>query len=432
MLGGMRLVISKRAASANRLLLASLAVTASGSFAAGRVTLNGRVTNRLGKPLEDATVMIYHAGVKQGYSTYCPSCYADCGKRTVTDRTGSFTIKSLDPDLWFELLLIRDGYTATFVNKVDPSRGPAETAALAPRAPVDDPSRVVRGRVVDPHGRPLRAAVVVPKGVATVLEGLGPACLYADPIEGLEPAAVTNPKGEFELAYNKKATGMMLRVEARGMAAKLIGVPTGTERQTIIVSGGAVIRGRLVNHGKPVAGAELGLIARPRGGFGGNLKIVGNPYDEIRIGTLADGSFVIGNVPAPWDWYVYGKIESIAALGATDPVECATARDSEVINVGDIRIYPGHRLRGRVTLSDGATVADGMRVTISAGRTQDSQTGIIGHDGHFEFIGLPTGEYEIFTSVRGYRLQENRRTIETMIDRDIDNFAIALESEARR
>ena len=73
MLGGMRLVISKRAASANRLLLASLAVTASGSFAAGRVTLNGRVTDRLGKPLEDATVMIYHAGVKQGYSTYCPS-----------------------------------------------------------------------------------------------------------------------------------------------------------------------------------------------------------------------------------------------------------------------------------------------------------------------------------------------------------------------
>jgi hypothetical protein len=66
------------------------------------------------------TVMVYHAGVKKGYSTYCPSCYADCGKRTVTDRTGSFTIQSLDTHLWFELLVIRDGYTATFVRKVGP------------------------------------------------------------------------------------------------------------------------------------------------------------------------------------------------------------------------------------------------------------------------------------------------------------------------
>ncbi|MGD0200718.1 MAG: carboxypeptidase-like regulatory domain-containing protein [Bryobacteraceae bacterium] len=415
----------------NGLLIASLIVTASVSFAADRVTLTGRVTDNLGKPLEDATVMIYHAGVKKGYSTNCPSCYVDCGKRTVTDRTGSFTIKGLAPDLWFELLVIRDGYTATFVKKVDPSRGPAETVALAPRAAVDDPGRVVRGRVVDPHGQPLRAAVVVPEGVATVLEGHGLASLYGE-IEGLEPMAVTNPRGEFELAYSKKATGMMLRVEARGMATKLIGVPTGAERKTITVSNGAVVRGRLVNRGKPVAGAEVGLIARNRVGFGGNLEIFGDPYDEIRIGTQEDGSFVITNVPVPVDWYVYGKMESIAAVGATDRVECATARDGEEVNVGDIQIHPGHRLRGRVTLSDGAAMADGMRVTISAYRAWDSQTVIIGRDGHFEFVGLPTGKYEIVPSVRGYRLQENRGTIETTIDRDIGSFAIALDPAARR
>lgn len=413
------------------LLIASLIVTAPVSFAADRIALTGKVTDNLGKPLEGATVMIYHAGVKKGYSTYCPSCYVDCGKRTVTDRTGSFTIKSLDPDLWFDLLVIHDGYTAAFVKRVDPSRGPAETAALALRAVTDDPSRVVRGRVVDPQAQPLRATVVVPVGVATVLEGRGPVSMYGT-IEGLEPLAVTNPKGEFELAYSKKATGMMLRVEARGMAPKLIGVPTGTERATITVSAGAVIRGRLVDHGKPVAGAELGLIARNRGGFGADLKITGDPYDEIRIGTQEDGSFVITNVPVPVDWYVYGKMESIAATGATDPVECATVRDSEEVDVGDIQIHPGHRLRGKVSLSDGNTVPDGMRVTISADRAWDSQTVIIGRDGHFEFVGLPTGKYEIFTSVQGYRLQENRRTIETMIDRDIDDFTIALDPAVRR
>jgi Carboxypeptidase regulatory-like domain len=179
----------------SRLLIASLIVTASISFAADRVTLTGRVTDNLGQPLEHATVMVYHAGVKTGYSVYCPSCYRDCGKRTETDRTGSFTIKNVDSDLWFELLVVRDGYTAAFVERVDPSHGAAETAVLAPRAPVDDPSRVARGRVVDQHGRPLRAAVVEPKGVAAVA---GP--MYGDKIPGLEPIAVTNSKGEFELA----------------------------------------------------------------------------------------------------------------------------------------------------------------------------------------------------------------------------------------
>lgn len=34
---------------------------------------------------------IYHAGVKEGDSAYCPSCYVDRGQRTTTD-------------LWFEMV----------------------------------------------------------------------------------------------------------------------------------------------------------------------------------------------------------------------------------------------------------------------------------------------------------------------------------------
>jgi hypothetical protein len=409
------------------LLIAGIAVAALVSRAAERPTLSGKVTDSHGKPLENATVMIYHAGVKKGYSTFCPSCYVDCGKRAVTDRSGGFTIANLDPDLWFELLVIRDGYTATFVNKVDPSQGPAATAVLATRTAVDDPDRIVRGRVVDPQGHPVRAAVVMPEGVNT-----SQGSMYGT-IEGLEPIAVTNAQGEFELAHSQKATGMVLEVEARGMAAKLAAGATGAERKTITVSDGAVVRGRLVNHGKPVAGAELGVIARERGGFGANLKIIGNPYEEIRIGTQEDGSFVITNVPVAVDWYVYGKMESIAALGATQPVEFSTKQDNEEVNVGDIEIQPGHRVGGRVTLSGGAAMRDGMRITISAsyGGVWDNQTVTIGRDGRFEFAGVPAGKYEIFPSVRGYRLPENKNTIDTTVDRDRDDLAIVLDPNAR-
>ena len=128
---------------------------------------------------------------------------------------------------------------------------------------------------------------------------------------------------------------MLLEVQARGMATKLVALTTGADRKTITVSDGAIVRGRLVNRGKPVAGAELGLIARERGGFGGNLKIIGNPYEEIRIGTQQDGTFVITNVPTAVDWYVYGKMGiHQPLLGATQSV---TALDQARQRRGDSR-----------------------------------------------------------------------------------------------
>ena len=60
-------------------ILPVLLLAAALSSAADRVILTGAVTDNSGKPLENATVLVYHAGVKHGYSTFCPSCYADCG-----------------------------------------------------------------------------------------------------------------------------------------------------------------------------------------------------------------------------------------------------------------------------------------------------------------------------------------------------------------
>jgi len=306
--------------------VASLILAAGFSLAADRVTLTGKVTDNLGKPLADATVMIYHAGVKHGYSTFCPSCYTDCGKRVDTDQTGTFTIKGLDSDLKFELLVVRDGYLAMFVQNVDPSAGASPAASLAPRAKVTDPARVVHGRVLDSDGQPLRAAVIEPIGIELMRDGHGPSSIYGT-IDGLEAIAVSNRSGEFEIAHASPAMGMLLRVEARGMAPKVIAAQTGPEPTTVTVGLGGVIRGRLMNHGQPVAGALLGLMPRARAGYGGHLKIFGDPYEEIRIGTQADGTFVITNVPAHGDWYVYGKMESIGPLGATEPKEISSGAD---------------------------------------------------------------------------------------------------------
>jgi hypothetical protein len=409
----------------SRFVLIFLLILPAVSFPTDRAIITGKITDNSGKPLKDATVIVWAAGVKNGYSTYCPGCYRDCGKRATTDTSGSFTIANLDSDLWFQLLVVREGYTPTFIKGSDPATGP-KTASLAPRAKVDDPRRVVRGRVVDQHGRALRGVVVQPEGIR-----VGDGSMYGG-VPGLERVAVTDSRGRFELSYSKEAKAMLLNIEARGMATKFTVIPTGLKRQTITLFDGAVIRGRLLNQGKPVPGAEIGLIAQERGGFGPNLELNGNPYREIRIGTQDDGSFVIPNVPVPISWYVYAKMESIAAIGATNPVESSTARNGELLNVGDLQIIPGHQVRGKITLSDGTQIPDGMRVTISADRVWDTQTVVIAADGTFEFRSLPAGKYNIFPSVRGYELKERQHAIELTVDEDLASLEIVLDRAKAR
>jgi hypothetical protein len=106
-------------------------------------------------------------------------------------------------------------------------------------------------------------------------------------------------------------------------------------------------------------------------------------------------------------------------------------RVSEEVDVGDIQIIPGHRLRGRVTLSDGAAIVDGMRATISADRAWDSQTAVIGPDGHFEFVSLPRANTKSSlrfgaTGCKSTWIPSKRRSTE------IDDFAIALDPVGSR
>jgi uncharacterized GH25 family protein len=423
------------------LLWAALLVIHCGpSFADDRVSLTGRVTDTADKPIEHATVVVYKAGVKKGYNLFCPTCYADCGKRTITNANGMFTFTNLSGDLWFELLAAADGYVPTSVEKVDPSSTSPVAAKLAPRPKAGDPSRIFRGHILDSQGRAVRDAVVQPVGA--LLDPKSGASTYGT-ISGLEPVAISNEKGEFEMGYSK-LDKVLVRVDARAMAETFAVIPAGGRDATITVTEGATVRGRLVQDGKPVANAEVGLIGRQRGGFGGNLEIFGNNFDELRIGTQPDGTFAITNVPAPADWSIYGKMESLAARGATGSIACATKHDKEVVDVGDIQVKPAHHLRGRVVLSDGKPIPEGMRVTISPESAWDTQTAILPPDGRFEFLGLAAGSYSVWASVKGYEIS-NANVSQTVksgdgsvtsyapgvappftIDRDVEAFVITL------
>jgi hypothetical protein len=88
-----------------------------------RPDLTGTVQAKDGRPIL-ATIFITTAGPKVGTSPFCPSCYADCQKSAKADAEGKFEIKSLDPQLRFQVLAVAKGYKPKYVNHVDPAKGP--------------------------------------------------------------------------------------------------------------------------------------------------------------------------------------------------------------------------------------------------------------------------------------------------------------------
>lgn len=393
------------------------------AYGAERATVTGAVADSAGNPVDHATVMVYSAGVKKGYSEFCPTCWADCGKRAITDSAGKFTISGLNPDLVFTLLVLHDGHSAEYVKKVDPEAAPPDTIKLKTRPEIANVSQVVRGIVLDVHGQPQRDAVVEQQGV-TYQGPRGLSTQFGGTDDWIDQIAVTNQKGEFEIAYSKPAVRMILQVTARGMAPRLFTEPTGADRKTLTVEEGATIRGRLLLNGKPVSNAEVGLFTHARNS--------GSVFSEVKIGTKEDGTFAITNVPAGRVWLVYPKMESLAARGIGGGlVECETQDNGEEVNVGDIVLTTGHTLKGRVVLSDGKEIPPEMRVTLSTDRAWDNQMAVLGPDGSFEFHGLVNGVYTISPSVKGYRAGENFG-IEKLVNRDISGMTIRLDPAPAR
>jgi len=399
-------------------LAAAAFLALSPASAVERATVTGKVADADGKPVEHATVLVYSAGVRKGYSIYCPTCWVDCGKHSATDAEGNFRISGLDPELVFDLLVVRDGYSSLFVRKVDPEKGPAGTVVMKPRTSPENPRQLVRGEVVDAHGRPVRDAVVEQQGVTYRGEDGRMGTRFGGAQDWIDSLAVTNEKGDFEIAFSKPAERMILNVQPRGMSAKLFTEDTGPDRKIMTVTDGATIRGRLVRDGKPVANAEIGLSTHNRRS--------GTVLPEMRVGTKEDGTFAITNVPPGRIYYLYGRMDSLAGRGlAAELVECETKDDGQEVDVGDVHVRPGLTLRGKVILSDGKPIPPDMRFNLFCDRASDSQSVVMTPDGSFEFQGLAGGVYEVQPSVRGYRLADGFTT-EVLVHRDVNNLVLRL------
>ena len=179
-----------------------------------RPDLSGHVLTQAGVPLPGATTLIYTAAARVGINPYCPSCYADCAKSARTDNAGAFVIRSLDPDLIFRVLVVREGYRPAFVEKVDPFRGPIRAELI----PIDKDRlkdrHFVRGRVFDGDGKAVVGAEVSPSTFKTeTLWGFMPGIF--------DPVAVSNQEGIFLLTSKAPFKCVDVKIKARGFACRI-------------------------------------------------------------------------------------------------------------------------------------------------------------------------------------------------------------------
>jgi uncharacterized GH25 family protein len=405
------------------LLLATIPTVA---LAAERVTAAGRVVDSSGQPVPGAQVLVYSAGMKKGYALYCPTCFPDCGKRATTGADGRFSIERLNAELTFTLLVVKNRYSTEFMYNADPASGELTPTTLKARPEVKDKAQVFLGKVVNAEGRPLRDVLVEPSAVILDDPSRGGPIGTFGARDWIDAAAVSDEKGEFEIAYSKPALEMTLTVFARGMAAKrVIGAP-GEGRKQITVTDGATVRGRFVYQGKPVASAQVAL--------GVNMQLASMWMPELTVGTQDDGTFVATNVPAGRLWKVYPKMDSVADrnIGLRDPVVFAVKDDGQEIDLGDIELKPTYTLRGRVILTDGKPFPPYMNVTVGADGRSDGHMALISADGSFTVKGLPPGAYNLAAGVRGYRLAGECHfcsNTEVLVNGDVSGFTIRLQPE---
>lgn len=420
---------------------------------ADRPDLIGRVIcEQTQEPIQGATVFIYTAGVRTGTNPFCPSCYPDCGKRSRTGEDGRFHIAALDPGLIFRVLIVADGYEPLFETGVDPYKGAIEPRMMRHDPQRYHPDRAIRGRVLDPDGKPVVGATVSQRGLAhngRIIATRAPA----------DPLAITNEQGEFVLTLDEDALSvaafgerhnwppgraqqmfgaassltLAAQVSARGLATQnVLDLEADGADNVIRMTEGVMVIGRVVDSDdKPVSGIEIGFVQinRTMGHFLGNYS----------IGTREDGRFELPNLPPNYELAVYGTMDTLRDRGAIPFRALPAARDGEIIDTGTLSVTPGLTLNGRVVLSDGGVIPPNTRILLSRDTAWDSQSVELEEDGSFEFVGVPGESVSISVRITEYHLSTRNISLDLYnlgslvgrVNDDIENLVILMEPGQR-
>ena len=412
-------------------LITGLAALSPQAWSQARPDIHVQVHSSDGDPIPDATTFIWTARPRTGPTMYCPSCYADCGKREDTGTDGDLVIAEVDPGLLFNLLTVADGYQPSESGLIDPLSGTVEVTLEKHMPLPDGPGHRIEARVVGADGEPIVHAVVTP--IMFLFPPDPNTRVYgSSAAEGADPLAITDENGMFTIGVTGQVvSAATIRVEARGLAPKVaLKVPADEPTETIVLTEGATISGQLVDtQGRPIAGRRIGTSQVNR--------YMGSGYaGEFWIDTDENGWFSFSNLPPENDLVIWATWKSVSDIGAVEPVRIKSGADGTTIDDIELVVHPGHMLRGRVVLEDGAELPEGQCLLLVGNYTIFDAVPeiILPTDGSFEILNLPTDGYSINARVPGYSVSPRNPNavsfdgrIDGRIESDVDDFIILLQ-----
>jgi uncharacterized GH25 family protein len=408
------------------ILLSAIATVAWNTLVASdtRPDLKGRVVHDDGSPVPKATVFIYTAGPKEGTSSLCPSCYADCRKQAKTDADGRFTIESLDPALLFRLLIVAPRHQSQFVPKVNPATAEAKVTlkSLDPEA-LKSPNRIT-GVVIDQNGKPVAGAVIAPEGVK-----FGAQTRWGGSDEFVDPVAATDDQGHFLMQCKDVVIAVHAVVEARNAAKRWVELSPGQDH-FIRLQEGATVTGQIERDGKPLKDVMVGLVTKDRE--------AGKYFHCDEIATDVSGRFMLFNVPPEREFVWFATMSSMAGQGAVKLKTFTTGKTGTQVDLGKLQVEPAYRISGRVVLTDDKPVPAGTRITLGREDAWDTQESKLAADGHFEIANVPAESVGLSVRVRGYTFSTRNPSrdysgrITGRVDKDISDLTLLMDPGDRR
>jgi len=363
-------------------------------------------------PVAGSQIFISTAAPLNGLGVLCPSCYPDCQKSAVSDASGRFTLKELDPELKFRLLVISRDFKPTYSPTYLVPGADEAVVALKPHTlDASKPELILTGRVVNESGDPVPYAAVEPQSVRRLRKKQP--FIQEDIVlasqRGCDALAVTDDQGMFRLGVAQEGDEVQLLVKATSLAPKTTKpLVAGKTIHTIELGTGVWVTGKVVKNGLPLAGVGVGMVQKDRSSIG----FLGN----FEVGTDSDGRFEFSHMTPEQTWLIYGLMNSLKDSGSIPARPLTTRTNGSTVDLGDLEVQPGYQIEGRLVFSDGKPVPPDTRLILSRDPSGawDSQIVIAKVDGHFSFAGVPPGRVVISTKIPEYHLSQKNMSIDVI------------------
>jgi hypothetical protein len=345
--------------------------------------IRGGVVAESGSPLAGAIVCIVSAEAPVHKDFPSDGCDRDCGKHTVTDARGNFTIPGLNPRMLFTVHVEAKGYLAASRLIHPLANRPIEIELVEREPKWDDSTRRVVGQVLRPEGSPAAGAVVT---------------LYSSLAAGrrnrackIDPTATTDSDGRFTMTSDQPLAQLGVTITAKeATGSRIYWLKPGAAENTLQLIEGASLTGRVLHNARAVEGVAIGV-----SGVSLRGEMIG-PYQSV---TDRDGRFAIEHVNR-----LFARMESLVADNlAAVTQQVRSGVNGQSVEVGELNLHPAHRVHGRIMMADGQGVPANTRAVIERIRAADLQETAVDAKGHFSFQEIPSEQVALSFHTSGIR-----------------------------